>query len=463
MLRFTALAAFAGGATACSFAASGLPVPTEGILGQVHEHFLKGGSEYPVLPRPVETVNNAFVTYDLQNPDKVLTGNDKSLLDNLADFAEKTKDEDLCYWAFQGLPPPRGGPTPSKPKQGYWDPSDGHNDQDIEWVQAYGEVAVSRLHSRIKKDGPVAGAMCAMGSVVAARRCENGASIKEKCIPAITNGTIAWPMAVSMWKVGHPDLKSAVQDWRGSSTSGHFQNIGWVAHTPGTTAAHAWNGTLPQPGEIFPDNMPNPWGNPASWPVSKDAGWGCPKIAKVVHCSDIPTKFVYNTDTLYKCDHMPSPDAAVSSVDEAYFAWRSLTGVWPPTKPCEDDQAALDAALTKLRMDAMVGHNCSTVYPFMQQYLPNFDCDNSDFQPTFRDICCSICGGAPIPDVPAPSPPPAEAPYHCQVCNHVYDPQADGSGKAFEDLPDTWVCPKCGAPKSAYYKQHSGVWAHAEK
>jgi hypothetical protein len=26
--------------------------------------------------------------------------------------------------------------------------------QDIEWVQAYGDVAVSRLHSRVTKDGP---------------------------------------------------------------------------------------------------------------------------------------------------------------------------------------------------------------------------------------------------------------------------------------------------------------------
>ena len=46
--------------------------------------------------------------------------------------------------------------------------------------------------------------------------------------------------------------------------------------------------------------------------------------------------------------------------------------------------------------------------------------------------------------------------YTCTVCGHVYDPsEGDPSqgipvGTSFEDLPDTWVCPVCGAEKSAY-------------
>ena len=39
------------------------------------------------------------------------------------------------------------------------------------------------------------------------------------------------------------------------------------------------------------------------------------------------------------------------------------------------------------------------------------------------------------------------------MCNHEYDPVADGGGKAFADLPETWVCPRCGAPKSAYLRR----------
>jgi rubredoxin len=46
--------------------------------------------------------------------------------------------------------------------------------------------------------------------------------------------------------------------------------------------------------------------------------------------------------------------------------------------------------------------------------------------------------------------------YRCVVCGYVYDP-AEGdpasgikAGTAFEDLPDSWVCPVCGAPKTEF-------------
>lgn len=47
----------------------------------------------------------------------------------------------------------------------------------------------------------------------------------------------------------------------------------------------------------------------------------------------------------------------------------------------------------------------------------------------------------------------AAATMQCGVCGHVYDPASDGAGKAFADLPDSWTCPVCGAPKSAYKPQ----------
>lgn len=46
--------------------------------------------------------------------------------------------------------------------------------------------------------------------------------------------------------------------------------------------------------------------------------------------------------------------------------------------------------------------------------------------------------------------------YECSVCGYVYDPAEGDSmggiapGTAFEDLPDDWVCPVCGAPKSQF-------------
>jgi rubredoxin len=48
--------------------------------------------------------------------------------------------------------------------------------------------------------------------------------------------------------------------------------------------------------------------------------------------------------------------------------------------------------------------------------------------------------------------------YCCQICNYVYDPalgDPDGSikpGTPFEKLPDTWVCPLCGAGKEEFVK-----------
>jgi rubredoxin len=46
--------------------------------------------------------------------------------------------------------------------------------------------------------------------------------------------------------------------------------------------------------------------------------------------------------------------------------------------------------------------------------------------------------------------------YLCEVCGYVYDPAVgdeDGGvepGTAFADIPDSWVCPVCGAGKDAF-------------
>ncbi len=42
------------------------------------------------------------------------------------------------------------------------------------------------------------------------------------------------------------------------------------------------------------------------------------------------------------------------------------------------------------------------------------------------------------------------AKWECSVCGYIYDESAEG--RKFEDLPDDWVCPVCGAPKSAFNK-----------
>ena len=46
--------------------------------------------------------------------------------------------------------------------------------------------------------------------------------------------------------------------------------------------------------------------------------------------------------------------------------------------------------------------------------------------------------------------------FTCQVCGYVYDPAAGdpdagvAPGTTFENLPDSWVCPVCGAGKDMF-------------
>lgn len=46
--------------------------------------------------------------------------------------------------------------------------------------------------------------------------------------------------------------------------------------------------------------------------------------------------------------------------------------------------------------------------------------------------------------------------YRCRYCSHVYDERLGdpdsgiAPGTRFEDIPDDWQCPECGAAKSDY-------------
>ena len=48
--------------------------------------------------------------------------------------------------------------------------------------------------------------------------------------------------------------------------------------------------------------------------------------------------------------------------------------------------------------------------------------------------------------------------YECSICGYVYDPAVGdpdngvAPGTKFEDIPEDWVCPTCGAPKSEFNK-----------
>jgi len=46
--------------------------------------------------------------------------------------------------------------------------------------------------------------------------------------------------------------------------------------------------------------------------------------------------------------------------------------------------------------------------------------------------------------------------FACTLCNYIYDPEKGdpengvNPGTAFEDIPDSWVCPLCGASKEDF-------------
>lgn len=46
--------------------------------------------------------------------------------------------------------------------------------------------------------------------------------------------------------------------------------------------------------------------------------------------------------------------------------------------------------------------------------------------------------------------------WECAVCGYIYDPKIGDvdanipAGTSFEDLPEDWVCPECGANKSMF-------------
>jgi rubredoxin len=49
--------------------------------------------------------------------------------------------------------------------------------------------------------------------------------------------------------------------------------------------------------------------------------------------------------------------------------------------------------------------------------------------------------------------------WECTVCGYIYDPENGDPehniqpGTPFEQLPENWTCPVCGAPKSQFIKR----------
>jgi rubredoxin len=50
--------------------------------------------------------------------------------------------------------------------------------------------------------------------------------------------------------------------------------------------------------------------------------------------------------------------------------------------------------------------------------------------------------------------------YRCSVCGYIYDPSVGdpvygiNPGISFEELPEDWVCPVCGADKDKFEREN---------
>ena len=48
--------------------------------------------------------------------------------------------------------------------------------------------------------------------------------------------------------------------------------------------------------------------------------------------------------------------------------------------------------------------------------------------------------------------------YYCKICSYIYDEEKGdpksgiAPGTLWEDLPDDWVCPDCGAIKELFWE-----------
>ena len=48
--------------------------------------------------------------------------------------------------------------------------------------------------------------------------------------------------------------------------------------------------------------------------------------------------------------------------------------------------------------------------------------------------------------------------WGCTVCDYIYSPEVGDprnrifAGTLFEDIPDEWICPECGAGKDMFNK-----------
>jgi len=225
--------------------------------------------------------------------------------------------EDMCYWAFQSLPPPAWelqttpcGAIPLSSGEGgcpsFGDPAGtAATNATYDETLYYGELANDRMNALLG-NGVFEGGISVTGAIAARNLCARGMISGIRCDPLILNSAIEIAYAIMMIKFspGGQEVVDAVTSnvttWR-DSWEGHLPNLAWVSDDSST--GYGWG----MYGEL---------------------------TFKVLRCSDVPDKF--------KTRGLP-PDPIVdgaSLADDALATWKSLPSLCPlsswDTVTCDD-------------------------------------------------------------------------------------------------------------------------------
>jgi rubredoxin len=320
------------------------------------------------------------------------------------------RDQELCLFNFQELPPPVVSGTLDTVDLGQGDYYQ-YPVADMERFVMLCDLAGSRMQSHVlMKDMAVLGG-CAFGSEAAKAACHLGVNSTEEgsfCVDAKLNQPVHWPMAVTIFKFTSENAAAGnefVSSWL-SQPMQHRPNTFW-AMTSGQGQAEEGNQCC---------------GGVKS-AVSGGNGTGLPGInwgnnggifSKVVPCADINEKFMYpkgpHGTGFYGVDALSAEDSSKTFMTQVWEEWNKHCAI-----------------------------------PVVPSATPS-DCTPPEPAPGSQ---AAISGVPYLDQMSSPAPPSSDT-YQCSRCRHLYNADSDGNGVAFEDLPDTWVCPVCGAPKSAY-------------
>jgi len=357
--------------------------------------------------------NNAFLApTDYSTPISPTIGA-PSVIDFVAQMGAY-RGQELCLFNFQELPPPViSGDLPTVD---LGNPYYRYPVADMERFIMLCDLAGNRMQAHVQFEDVAVLGGCAFGSEAAKAACHLGLNSTEEgsfCHQAKTEQPIHWPQAVTIFKFTQERARMAnafISTWLAQP----------LQHRPNTFWATTSGQGSTEPGNDCCGGVKSA--------VSGGNGTGSPNIfwgnnggifSKVVPCADIGSRFHYpkgpHGTGFFGVDAISEANSSKTFMTEVYEEWNRHCGIptagvssvsdCTPPEPAPGSQAAISGV------------------SFMNH----------------------MAGASPPPT------PVSSAPVHqCSRCSHPYNAETDGNGVAFEDLPDTWTCPVCGAPKSAY-------------